>query len=1041
MNDEMDMDILDCLDFMLEHSGTPQMFDFDPNGSGRYRQGSGDNPYQRACSIQALDARLRREGFSEKERATAHGCDSVTKYRALMSSTSTAIKAETARQCFKLKNEGYSNREISIRVFGTPTKDTTVGNMLKPYYLDKANTNERVKDVLRDAVAKNKYVDVGSGTEHYIDVSTENQPVHGITNDKLKKCVNQLVQEEGYVVQNIDIQQVMTDHKTTVKVLCPPGTTKQEVVDNRADIATVTDYFIDNGMTRCAIYSPSSLDPSRVGINYAEDGGKAADGTMYIRKGVEDLSLGAANYAQVRIEVGGTHYLKGMAMYADDDMFPSKDIDILFNTNKSKDVPMMGEGDESVLKELKSDPDNPFGATIKRQIYYDDPNGEFVKVPDRNGWKYIKDDGTHADEPHLSLGKANIVNEEGDWGEWSKTIASQMLSKQPKSIIKPQLDLTYKEKEDEFNEIMSIAQPEVRKKLLMDFADSCDSDAVDLKAVGFPGQKTHVILPIPNMPENEIHAPGYENGTHVILIRYPHAGTFEIPELIVNNNRTEAIDILGKTPLDAVGISSKVAEKLSGADFDGDTVQVIPSDKIHFDVKPQLDGLKDFDPNTKYKKYEGMPVMTDEQKAFQMGSVSNLITDMTLQGAPKEHVERAVRHSMVVIDAKKHKLDWQASEREENIKELKTIYQGGPNNGAATLISKAGGMAMVYPREDYKDIPVFDSKGNPVMTIDKRGNTIQKTKRYYIDPETGKKLHTEKRSTYTEYKAYEYDENGNQVRIDIGNGKTKPHLITLYARMRDPETRERFEEPVFYDSKGKKYTGPIDKIKSKEVERKVEISKMQDELERTGDAHNLSSGNPKEELYADYANKVFNLGNRARLETLTIESSKTNPQAKKIYKEVLENLEQKLRKAQMNAPRERQAQIYANETIRQMKIKYPDLYADKDALKKKKGQALAGAREKFGAKKDQITLTDKEWEAIMAGAVPKTTLNSILDNCDLDALKKMALPRDTSISDSKKARIQSLENTGWTIKQIAERTGLSESTVTKVLKEQRGGTD
>ena len=30
----------------LAHTGTPQMFDYDPNGSGRYRQGSGDNPHQ-----------------------------------------------------------------------------------------------------------------------------------------------------------------------------------------------------------------------------------------------------------------------------------------------------------------------------------------------------------------------------------------------------------------------------------------------------------------------------------------------------------------------------------------------------------------------------------------------------------------------------------------------------------------------------------------------------------------------------------------------------------------------------------------------------------------------------------------------------------------------------------------------------------------------------------------------------------------------------------------------------------------------------------
>ena len=52
---------------------------------------------------------------------------------------------------------------------------------------------------------------------------------------------------------------------------------------------------------------------------------------MFIRPGVPDVSLGNAKYAQVRIQVGNDHYLKGMAIYKDD--LP-KGIDILFNTNK-----------------------------------------------------------------------------------------------------------------------------------------------------------------------------------------------------------------------------------------------------------------------------------------------------------------------------------------------------------------------------------------------------------------------------------------------------------------------------------------------------------------------------------------------------------------------------------------------------------------------------------------------------------------------------------------------------------------------------------
>lgn len=76
-----------------------------------------------------------------------------------------------------------------------------------------------------------------------------------------------------------------------------------------------------------------------------------------LRRGCQDLSLGDSKYAQVRIMVDGKKYLKGMAVYSDD--MPDG-VDVIFNTNKTKDVPKM-----EVLKDIKSDPDNPFGSLIK----------------------------------------------------------------------------------------------------------------------------------------------------------------------------------------------------------------------------------------------------------------------------------------------------------------------------------------------------------------------------------------------------------------------------------------------------------------------------------------------------------------------------------------------------------------------------------------------------------------------------------------------------------------------------------------------------
>lgn len=76
------------------------------------------------------------------------------------------------------------------------------------------------------------------------------------------------------------------------------------------------------------------------------------DGVIQIRRGCEDLNLGRAMYAQVRIGVNGTHYAKGMCVYGDDSIFPPG-CDILINSNKKKGTPVLGKGDDTVLKEQK----------------------------------------------------------------------------------------------------------------------------------------------------------------------------------------------------------------------------------------------------------------------------------------------------------------------------------------------------------------------------------------------------------------------------------------------------------------------------------------------------------------------------------------------------------------------------------------------------------------------------------------------------------------------------------------------------------------
>ena len=49
---------------------------------------------------------------------------------------------------------------------------------------------------------------------------------------------------------------------------------------------------------------------------------------------------------------------------------------------------------------------------------------------------------------------------------------------------------------------------------------------------------------------------------------------------------------------------------------------------------------------------------------------------MTLKGVPESEIARAVKHSMVIVDAAKHKLDYRQSEKDNGIAELRKRYQG-----------------------------------------------------------------------------------------------------------------------------------------------------------------------------------------------------------------------------------------------------------------------------------------------------------------------------------------------------------------------------
>ena len=902
-------------DDILMHYGIPRR-------SGRYPWGSGDDPYQHGRDFLGRIEELKKQGWTETpENIKKEFGMTTSQYRSEKGIANNQRRMLEVARAKSLKEDGLGYTEIGRKM---GLNESTVRSLLNEKSEAKMNEAKKTAEFLKKQIEEKGMIDVGVGVERELNVSRE----------KFKQALD-ILESEGYPVYGGRVDQATNPgKKTTIKVLCPPGTEHKEIY-NYEKVKTVNEYVShDGGETFDKYVYPKSLDSKRLQIRYAEEGGIEKDGVIELRRGVPDLSLGESRYSQVRILVDGNRYLKGMAVYSDN--MPDG-IDIVFNTNKK-----LGTDKMDVLKKIKDDPDNPFGALIK-------PGGQSY---------YIDKDGKR----QLSL--INKTREEGDWDDWSNALPSQFLSKQNINLAKKQLNLAVADKMAEFDEINSLTNPTVKKYLLSSFAEDCDSAAVHLKAAALPGQKYHVIIPVPSMKDNEVYAPRYENGTKLALIRYPHGGTFEIPILTVNNKQADARKLLGSDAFDAVGINSKVAERLSGADFDGDTVMCIPTHdrggKVKITSTPRLEGLEGFDPKMAYPEVPGMKVMKNTQT--EMGIISNLITDMTLHGASQDELAAAVRHSMVVIDAEKHHLNYKKSELDNNISSLKKKYQAHVDDngkvrygGASTLLSRAKSETQVLKRQ-----------GTPQINM--------KGKEWY-DP-------------------------------------NKPEGSLIYKTADD----------VAYEVNGKvKY-------------RTQKSTKMAE----TDDARTLISdiGTPMEIVYADYANKMKSLANQARKEIMTTGKIKYSATAKSAYQPEVDSLMAKLNTALLNAPRERQAQLLANAEINAKRAANPDM--SKSDIKKASQRALSKYRTELGsvARRDRsIKVTDREWEAIQAGAISENTLMKILANTDADSLRQKATPRTTTtISTAQANRIKAMRASNYTLEEIASKLGISTSTITKYAK-------
>lgn len=1026
------------MDNYISHTGVAHDDNPPGRGSGRYPFGQGNRPHQHDWDYYSRWEKFKKAGMTDSQIANAMGIYKLDKDGNPIKNSKTGeyipdttrLKAEKqiATNHKKMDEfdeiDWYDNhinpatgktyttseiaRIIGINESSVRSKRATheAGNQGKVF-----ETANKLKEV---ANAKGM-IDIGSGVELSLDVSP----------DRLSTAL-EVLKKEGYNVYNIHIKQVNGSNgaETTIRTLCPPGVTFDDANKNKLNIKTFADYEgTDDVATLKGWQDPVRVKLDRVSVLFDEEGGTERDGMIQIRAvrdkdgnlvaACPDLSLGNAKYAQVRIATEGDHYIKGMAVYSED--LPAGK-DILVNSNKS-----IKKGVEGALKNMDVGAMNPFGATVIQSEYKDPKTGEkklsaiqIVGAPTRDN-----------SDAHV----------EGRWMDWSKNLPSQFLAKQSLGLVKQQLTLKSRQVEDDFDTIQSLTNPVVKKKLLESFADECDSAAVELKASPIAGQSTHVLLPVKSLKDNEIYAPKYPNGTTVALVRFPHAGPFEIPILTVNNNNKEAKSFMNNAK-DAVGINHNVADKLSGADFDGDTAIVIPMTKKTSDgfVKvtniksapslPHMEGFNTneysisnprFANNTKVNaEGETVPTwkkMTSRQKGIEMGKASNLITDMYARGCEDpEELSRAVRYSMVVIDAQKHDLNWKQAKKDYQIDELKKKYQmkdDGKWGGASSLMSRAKSEASVKKR----------------------------AMNYDIDPETGEKIFKAPNKTTTVERVRVKAEAPVGYKWVDANGVS--HRSKTF---KDSEGNDIYKTETGKVVKNKDGTYSYDKGNGKEVwtwGKTKDIMQKSTAMYEAKDARELLSTNPNEieRAYADYANHMKTMGNNARKAVLSarkeVSATKKDPVAAKKYAKEVKSLQEKLVVALKNAPKERQAQVIATAMVNAEYDKNPQM--GKDERKKVKNQALKYAREKTGASKTRVTFTDKEWEAVQHNAVSPSFLDRLLDNADQDNYTRLAMPKNNELSAAKQARIKSLYNAGWTYEEIQQAVGVSTSTIAKYV--------
>lgn len=198
-------------DLHVEHAGTPH--EGSVPHSGRYKWGSGENPYQSSTTFLAeVDRLMKKEGMSEVEAAKALGMNTA-QLRARKTAAKSAKREGDIAIARQMREKGSSYGAIAERL---GVSAATAKKLAEGGILTKTTKAQEAKAVLEAAVAQDKFIDYGLGTEIALGVSTT----------QLKTAV-QMLKDEGYESYTLRVKQLgRKEQFTELKVLCPPGTTE-----------------------------------------------------------------------------------------------------------------------------------------------------------------------------------------------------------------------------------------------------------------------------------------------------------------------------------------------------------------------------------------------------------------------------------------------------------------------------------------------------------------------------------------------------------------------------------------------------------------------------------------------------------------------------------------------------------------------------------------------------------------------------------------------------------------------------------------------